>query len=666
MPRYSCFFQLYICMCGHMLISGARILNAYIIFSSIILYSVLLAQNARAESQRDILSLSFEDLLQVKISSVAKREQSVEDAAASIYVITRESIRNSGATTLPEALRLDPRLQVSRITGTQYAVGIRGFTTDTNNKLLVMIDGRTVYTPLFSGVFWDHQDVLLEDIERIEVISGPGATLWGTNAVNGVINIITRDASASTGWFAAAHAGNFERGARARYGTEISDDAHFRVYGKFRETDAYRLGNGSNATDGSERWQTGFRADWKSDRDHLTLMGDAYRGRGDDRGELFNRLTGETIALGDIEPSGNHLLARWQRSFDDGSEVYIQTYWDEFKRKDAVLFQPESETFDVELQHTIPFARHRFLWGAGYRYSEDKVAPGPSLYFRPDSRSLEWTNLFGMGEIQITDTLELTLGIRLEHNAFTGMEYLPTLRASWKHSPNHLMWVALSRAVRAPSRYDRDTFLGIGPNGPWIISGGPDFISEVANAMAVGHRGRIGENISYSVTAYYHDWDRLRGASTAIPPIEFSNEIGGDAYGVEFWANWQVLNRWQMSLGGARLYKDLQLKPGSQDPVGVNNPTLANDAKYYGQIRSTLEINEDNIFQLSVRYSAGLDIHKTPSYTSLDAHYSWRFHPELKLSVTGQNLANDEHYEYGEIGLAVLGREAWLTLSWEP
>lgn len=620
---------------------------------------------ASAGQPADLLTLSFDELMQIKISSVSKREQVLQDAAASIYVITRDAIRNSGATTIPEALRLDPRLQVSRITAAQYAIGIRGFTTDTNNKMLVLIDGRTLYTSLFSGVFWDHQEYVLDDIERIEVISGPGAALWGTNAVNGVINIITRDTSVTTGLHASVLGGNNDRSAQVRYGAPVGDHGHFRLYGKYIEFDTNKRFNGVSADDGAQRGQLGFRTDWQWENDRLTVMGDIYRGTGDDRGAVTFPVLGE-LQLGDIEVSGNNLLARWQRNFRGGSDLRLQAYWDHLQRKDAFIFQPEIDTWDIELQHTLPLGRHRFLWGGGYRHAKDQVNPGAGLHFFPLSESLQWTNLFAMGELGLTSALNMTLGIRLEHNPFSGMEYLPTARLSWKHSPHQLSWMSLSRAVRAPSRFDRDAHLGVPPDGPWVVVGGPNFVSEVANVLEIGHRGELSEKLSYSFTTYYHDWDRLRSA-TAVP-VEYVNQINGPVYGFELWAKLQVLPRWQVSAGGTRLYKDLQLEPGSQDPEGITNPTLSNDADYYGQIRSTFKITDQQVLQISARYMGELDSHAVPSYTSIGAHYSYQVHPTLRLAVTADNITDRVHYEYGAneaVGVA-FGRTAWIRVIWEP
>lgn len=602
----------------------------------------------------DLLSLSIQDLLNVKVISVSKQEETLSDVAASIYVITQNDIRNAGVTTIPEALRLAPRLQVARLSSTQYAISMRGFNNTVSNKLLVLIDGRTVYAPLFSGVFWDQQDVLLEDVERIEIISGPGATVWGTNAVNGVINVITRDAATSTGWLAAAHAGDFERGARLRYGSQLGNNGHFRVYSKFFETDSNRRPNGSNPYDGVNRIQAGFRADWDNPDNHLTLQGDIYDG------ETENRITPAGVVIGPIETSGNNLLVRWRRQLEGGSDLRLQGYWDYTKRRDIVLFQPRTNIFDFDFQHGIPMGEHRFSWGMGYRHGRDEVKPAFFSTFVPERRILEWKTLFGMGEVQITDQLDATVGVRLEHNDYTGLEYLPTLRLGWKHRERALLWTALSRAVRAPARYDRDVYFPAPPNSR--VVGGPNFQSEVANVLEIGYRSQAWKRLTYSATAYYHDWDKLR--SGTAPPVEIVNGIEGEVYGLEFWLTYQLTPTWKVSAGGTRLHKDLRLKPGSTGQ-GVDSDILSNDPDYLGQLRSTLEITHNMLLEIGVRHMAELPHPEIPSYTTIDAHYAWELNKELTLSLTAQNLTDNIHQEFGRPGSVIeFSRAAWLTATW--
>jgi len=300
----------------------------------------------------DLADLTLEQLANIEVTSVSRHSERLADAPASIYVITNDDIRRSGARSLAEALRLAPNLQVARTSASTYAISSRGFNNSLGNKLLVLIDGRTVYTPLFSGVFWDQQDVLLEDIDRIEVISGPGATLWGANAVNGVINIISRSARDSQGALFTAGGGNLDAGTAARYGGPLGESGHFRIYGKLREFQNTRKASGTDLPDGWRQGQAGFRADWVLPRRSFTIQGDTYSGRGDERS------TG-----GRVEVAGTNLLGRWNEKFDGGSDLQVQAYFDRSNRDDKAGFQGDVDTWDVELQHSIPFSRQKVIWG---------------------------------------------------------------------------------------------------------------------------------------------------------------------------------------------------------------------------------------------------------------------------------------------------------------
>lgn len=627
---------------------------AAIVITTYIRCSTCLAQNSSEET--DIFSLSIEDLLNIKVVSVSKQSQPLSKAAASIYVITQKDIRNSGATTIPEVLRLAPQLHVTQINASQYAISARGFNSAASNKLLVLMDGRTIYSPLFSGVFWDQQDVMLEDVERIEVISGPGATLWGSNAVNGVINIITRRAADSSGWLAAAHAGNFERGVRTRYGGSFGDTGHFKVYGKVRDTDNTVRFNGANPHDAFRNVQAGFRTDWSAGRDFFTLQGDTYDGHTEDRGVARNG-----IRLGDISVSGTNLLTRWQRRYEDGSNLQLQAYWDYTKRRDVVLFQPRADIFDIELQHSLPLGQHRVIWGGGYRHGRDDVNPGFFATFVPDSRTLEWSNLFIQDEFALIDKVKATLGIKLEHNDYTGLEYLPTARLAWSPSEQSLLWTAYSRAVRAPSRYDRDVYFPAPPNS--IVIGGPNFESEVANVFELGYRGQAWTRLVYSATAYYHDWDKLR-SGTPVLPLEIENNIEAKVYGIELWATYEVMPGWRISGGGARFNNELRVKPGT-NARGVNNDILSNDPKYQAQLRSSWQATDNSLLEVSVRHLAKLSNQPIPAYTALDMHYAWQVAKQLELSITGRNLADKRHREFGNAtSVNDIQRMAWLAITW--
>ncbi|HTR00479.1 MAG TPA: TonB-dependent receptor, partial [Candidatus Acidoferrum sp.] len=439
----------------------------------------------------NLLASSLEELTQIQITSVARHQESLLQAAASVYVITADDIHRSGATTLPEVLRLAPTLQVARIDSVQYAITARGFNNTIGNKLLVLIDGRTVYTPMFSGVFWEMQDTMLEDIDRIEVISGPGATLWGANAVNGVINIITRPVAPHESTLVSADAGNQEQGAAVRGGGTLDGDVRWRAYARTRRWDETELESGAPVLNRYQRQQAGFRADWQRGSDDFTLQGDVFDGESEQRGTVG------TITIPPLEGSGANLLARWDRHWSADSSLQVQAYWNHNDRREFVLFSPESDIYDIELQQNFALGSHRLVWGGGYRLGEDDVGDGFITGLRPQQSNLEWKDVYLQDEFPLAANLKLTTGLKLEWNDYTGMEYLPTLRLGWTVSANDFLWAAASRAVRAPSRYDRDVYFPQNP--PYIVAGGPNFVSEVAKVYEVGYRGLIGSALQLSV-----------------------------------------------------------------------------------------------------------------------------------------------------------------------
>jgi iron complex outermembrane receptor protein len=628
--------------------------HCYYVCSAILVTWIPLtpAEAQKRVAMEDFLSLSIEELSQIRISSVSKQEESLADAPASIYVITRDDIDGSGATTIPEALRLAPNLNVARRGSNEYAISARGFNNAVGNKLLVLIDGRTVYTPLFSGVFWSQPDIMLEDVDRIEVISGPGATLWGANAVNGVINIITRSARDTQGVLVSSYGGNFERGVNARYGGTIGDNANYRAYVKAMEIDETPRISGLDVPDNVNKVQAGFRIDWESGNDRFTFQGDSYSGKSDDRGII------QGTSLGRVEVSGANLLARWNRRYNDGSDLQVQGYWDRSERDDIVLFHPDADIYDIEFQYSKPFDTHRILVGGGYRRGHDHVGPGLFSVFIPDSRSLNWSNLFIQDEFQLTQNLEATLGIKLESNDYTGVENLPNLRLAWKLSERDLVWTSLSRAVRAPSRYDRDVFFPGEP--PFLIFGGPNFESEVAEVFEMGYRTQVSDVLSYSVTGFYHEWDKLRGGTA--PPVQLVNKIEGRAYGGEAWASWQVTDYWRLSAGTTVLRKDLRLKPGSTGTLGSD---LANDPEYQRMLRSTLELPGPSRLDVHVRYVSELPNPVIPAYTAVDVFYGLQLGEQFEISLSLQNMFDTGHIEFDRPNAArEHERKAFLKLTW--
>lgn len=449
-----------------------------------------------------LANLSLEDLSRIHVTSVSKLEESLSDAPASIYVITHNDIRRSGATSLPEILRLAPNLQVARTnTSSQYAISARGFNNSIGNKLLVLIDGRTIYTPLYSGVFWEQQDTLLEDIDRIEVISGPGAALWGANAVNGVINIITRPAANTQGALVSASVNTEGHNLSTRYGATADTGTHFRVYAK--ETELNSTTNAHDNADALARKQAGFRSDWQQSDDKFTVQGDIYSGK-----------------IGEMDPvtvdiSGFNLLGRWSHRLDNGSELKLQSYYDLTERDAPRIYTDKMQIADIELQHTLtPLRNHQLLWGGGYRMARDESINSTMLAFLPAEKDLYWATVFVQDEVSLPARIKLTLGGKLESNSYTGTELLPSVRFAWKPRNNRLLWGEISRAVRAPARLDRDLYIfSTGGN----LNGGPDFQSEVAKIAELGYRVQYSNSLYYSITAFYHRHDELRSIQMVAP-----------------------------------------------------------------------------------------------------------------------------------------------------
>ena len=611
------------------------------------------AASAPRAAEPSLADLSLEELANIEITSVSRRAERLSEAAASVYVVTAEAIRRAGATSLPQTLRLAPNLQVAQITASQYAISARGFNNSIGNKLLVLVDGRTVYTPFFSGVFWDQQDVMLQDVERIEVISGPGAALWGANAVNGVINVITRSAADTPDALVALGAGSGEAQAAARLAGRLGERGHFRVYGKRTHLDHSETAAGTPVADGWDLQQLGFRSDWSDAGDSFTLQGDLHSGRSDPQSFV-------TIPLGPLETHGANLLARWTRAFADGSNLRAQAYYDSSKREDPLLFRPAVDIVDVELQHGLQLASHKLVWGGGHRRARDHVDPGLFFGFHPVERKLNWSNLFLQDNIGLSDALALTLGLKLEHNAYTGTEKLPTARLAWKLGQDRLLWTALSRAVRAPARLDRD--ISLPPTPPFIIAGGPDFISEVANVVEVGWRAQPSAALTYSITAFHHHWDRLRSGQPP-PDAQVQNMIAGKTYGAEAWAAWQPLPSWRLTAGVTALREKLHIKPGSPDPVGPR--ALGNDPSHQWTLHSAWDLTPSQDLDVGLRRVAALPDPAVPAYTALDLRYGWRVRSDLSLSVRAQNLLDRGHPEYGDPApRSEIARSVFVQATW--
>jgi len=599
-----------------------------------------------------LAELSLEELRDVVVSSVSRRDQPISEAAASIYVITGDEIRRAGATTLPEALRLAPNLQVAAIDARQYAISARGFNSNIANKLLVMVDGRTIYSPLFSGVFWDAQDFVASDIDRIEVISGPAGATWGTNAVNGVINVVTLPSSKTLGPSLSTTIGTLEKTATGRLGLKLSDELTVRGHVKSFRRDASELRGGSDAGDASTGTFAGLRADWTRGDDAVSLDANTYRGETDDR-----------PVAGAVELSGSNLRGQWTRRLGDRSEFEVQAYLDRTDRTDRYLLQEKADIFDAEAKFLRTDGDHRWLTGLGYRRAKARSEPGLLFAFFPAEQQLEWYSVFVQDEVRLAESLAVTLGLRMERNAYSGWEALPSVRLGYTLSGGGLVWSALSRAVRSPSRFDREIFAPATP--PFVIAGGPNFDSEVANVAELGYRTQVGPSATFSATAFIQDYDRLRSGEIVGSSFEFENNIEGEVRGIEAWGSWHPLAAWRLDVGLLWLDKNLRLKAGSTDPTGPSN--LGNDPRTQWSLRSIHRIADRIDAGVSVRHVAQLPSPQIPAYTATDFTINWKAREDLQLSLGVRDAFNSGHAEYqGFASISEIPRSAFVTLAYQP
>ena len=617
--------------------------------------------NLSNASPLQLKKLSLEDLMNLDVTSVSKRPEPYFRAPAAIQVITQDDIRRSGASSIPEALRLADNLQVAQVNSQEWAITARGFNGNYANKLLVMIDGRTVYTPLYSGVFWDVQDYLMEDIDRIEVISGPGATLWGANAVNGVINIMSKSAKETQGFLLETGGGTEMRGfGGLRYGGVLATNVYYRVYGKFFDRDSTVFANGKDADNGWRNGQGGFRMDWEaSAQNTVTVQGDIYDGSLDQRNG------------GHTQVGGGNLLSRWTHSFSEDSQLSLQMYYD---RTDRRMFNSASEyldTYDFDTQYSLPVGeRNKLIMGLGYRFTHDKIENVNALGFLPPILDRNLFSVFVQDEIKILDSLSFTMGSKLEHNDYTGWEVQPSGRISWGVTSNQTIWGAVSRAVRTPSRFDTDLFLPAKP--PFLLAGGENFVSENVYAYELGYRVRPHPKVSLTASTFYNDYDHLRTLTviTATTPYTIANNMEGRTYGAELNGTWQVRDDWRLKAGYTVLKEQLHVTAGHTD----NSHTLleTQDPQQQFSVGSSVDFPHKIEWDTRLRWVDSLQNYSggkfgsVPNYFELEVRVGWQVNDHLELSLVGQNLLHDQHPEYSfpsatrsEIERSFYGKAVW-------
>lgn len=627
-------------------------------------------------STEGLKQLSIEQLMDVQVTSVARHPETLLQAAAAVQVITREQIRRSGATTLAEALRLADNLEVAQKNSHDWAISARGFNTDLANKLLVMIDGRTVYTPLFSGVFWDVQDYLLEDIERIEVVSGPGGTLWGANAVNGIINIITRSAADTHGAYVEGGGGQQPQAlAGARYGASLAPNIDLRVYAKYLDARDEVVSSGASATDAWHQGRGGFRLDMAaSAKDSLSVHGDFYGGH---EGLATTGMTSDI--------SGGNLVGRWDHSFSEGSDTSLQSYYDHthlaqpvapylangIELAPAGTLRDDLTTIDVDFQARFPLGGwNQIVWGLGYRRTHDVVRNAPALSFFPATLDQNLFSGFLQDEVRLAPQWTLTVGSKLEHNDYTGYEVEPNIRLQWSVTPDQAWWAAISRAARTPSRIDRDL---AEPAAPIVVlAGGHDFDSEYVTAYELGYRANAGGRVTLSLSTFFNDYTDVRSTSltpVTVFPLFFANNVEGHTEGAELTTTLKVLEQWSLHLGYDFLDEHIRVKPGQYDFSNGLNETA--DPRNQVNLRSSLALRRVD-FDLALRWVDELTINngpmigKVPQYAELDSRLAWHASGHWEVSVAGRNLLHSRHVEYGfpfptrvEIERNVYGKVAW-------
>lgn len=647
-----------------------KLMGFFAVSSAIALCSVPAA--AADENIDQLIDMPIKDLVNVEVTSVSKKSEKASEAAAAIYVITQEDIKRSGVTTIPEALRMAPGIQVARIDAGTWEITARGFanSSEFDNKLLVLIDGRSVYNPLFSGVLWEEQGVPIEDIERIEVIRGPGSTLWGANAVNGVINIITKNSKDTQGNLASAGAGTFDKfSGLVQHGGKINDSTTYRAYAQdYEQGNTYHL-NGESKEDSYHISRTGFRSDGNPDpTSNFTLQGDAYKG---DRNEPFDRLpsltgtltsSGLTVDAPDTHDMlGGNILGKYDKRLSNGSDLAVQMYYD-YTQRELDIFSQKINTFDIDVQHSFNLSEnHSFMWGAGYRLVNAQLANTELLRYSEDDLN-QTTNLFStfvQDKIQLMpDELFLTLGSKLEHNDYTGFEVEPNIRLTWLPTNNQTVWAAVTRAVRTPSMNEMSLTQVIaatpipGPSSAYVaITENGQLESENLLAYELGYRIQPTKNTSLDLTGFINKYDDIRTLERrgAIPPdivasLVTANRATSTSEGIEIAGNWDVTDKW--SLRGSYSYLDMTttVEDGSTD-----NSTASNDARSphnIFNIRSSYRFSKDFEMNNALYYVGPLAIDNVPGYYRLDSNIIWQAADGVELSLVGQNLLDPLHQEF--------------------
>jgi iron complex outermembrane receptor protein len=623
--------------------------------------SAAIAETTTNSELAVIADLDIEALANIEITSVSKKETPLNDSPAAIAAITSEDIRRLGITTIPEALRLVPGLHVARVEASKWAISSRGFNNLYANKLLVLMDGRSVYTPSFGGVYWNAQDMVLEDMERIEVIRGPGATLWGANAVNGVINIISKDSKDTQGWLLSGNGGTEDQpSASLRYGGEINPELHYRAYVKYFNRDGLVDENGDETPDDWSSIRGGFRMDWEpSEENQLTFQGDYYELCTEESVNVF-QLTPPFDGRTNVREfsRGGNVLGRWTHRYSEDSHLSLQAYFDHFREEQAQTIETRN-TADIQLENRFPLGqRNDIMWGIGYRFTTDEFKDTPSVTWTPSEDDLSLYTAFVQDEITVVpDRFFLTFGCKFEHNDITGFEIQPGARALWTPTDHQRVWASVSRAVSTPSRFPRNGRLNMTPFQPPFspvfvpaLLNNPDLESEELYAFELGYRVEPARQLSLDFTTFLNVYDNLQDLAQGDPffeatpqphmvvPLTWQNVNGGHTYGGEIAAQWKPFDCWRLMAS----YSLLQTHLHGDDK---GHPEHQASLRSYLELPGNLEFNAAAYYVDQIEVGFGSVSTSIPAYVRLDLGLVWRPKDSLEVGVWGQNLLENHHAE---------------------
>ena len=656
--------------------------------------TLLLAFCAGAENPsetrtvRDLIHSDLEDLMAMQVTSVSKKEQTLSQAGAAVYVITQADIRSSGATNIPDLLRMVPGVVVARIDANSWAISIRGFNDRYANKVLVLVDGRSVYSSSFSGVFWDAQDMPLEDIERIEIIRGPGGTVWGANAVNGVINVITKSAKNTKGALITTGAGSETRAdGLARYGGSIGSKGAYRIFGRYSKSGSTLLPDRQSAGDAGQTFHSGFRTDWDlSSRDSVTVQGDAEELRDGETysGVFSSDLPRQGTINARTELRAGNVLGRWSHTLANGSETTFQIY-DDYSHRIMEGLLDGQNTVDLDFQdHLTAGTRHDIVWGLGSRVTTGHFRPGYSTDFTPRDRVDTLFSAFIQDEFQLTGSLALTVGSKFEHNNYTGFEYQPSAQLVWSPARQHTLWLSASRAIRQPNVLDAglavDAAIFPVPGVPFAllrVLGSPDSETETLHDFEAGYRAQANQRLSLDLATFLSFYDDLRSAEPKAPyfttnpgpphlvfPLVLSNLAQAHNYGAEVFLNWSVSKRWRISPGYSLIHMIVNKESGSGDTEVADTPGFT--PKHQFQMRSSLNLPHHLEWDGGIYYVSRLDAPRIPSYMRVDTRLGWHWSESVDFSLVGQNLlgpheefADSHGLNHTRVERSIFGKITW-------